>query len=184
MNTKKLRFTASIVKEKLILNTTKIQFKMLFIFLLMMAMPAMACGFDVSGPATLDITINISEKNINRIIRNSVVDQDEDNLFDDITRIDMQQGLIRMHGTYENADGMIVEGSADLMIGVQDGLLNAEIIAVDIAGLDVDHPRVTHINDLLAEEFAEEASSNDEIEFVSVDITTNSMEIIVRVLVD
>lgn len=60
-------------------------------------------------------------------------------------------------------------------------MLNAEITAVDIAGLDIDHPRVTHINDVLAKEFAEEASENDVVEFVSVNITADAMEITVRV---
>jgi hypothetical protein len=60
-------------------------------------------------------------------------------------------------------------------------MLNAEITAVDIAGLDIDHPRVTHINDVMAKAFAEEASDNGEVEFVSVNITADGMEITIRV---
>ena len=74
-----------------------------------------------------------------------------------------------------------MQGNADLTFSAKDGMLIAEITAVDIAGLDIDHPRVTHINDLMAKAFAENASENDQVEFVSVDITKEAMEITVRV---
>jgi hypothetical protein len=129
----------------------------------------------------VEITVPLSEDAINRLLRSSVVEQDEDNLLDDITSIDMQPGLIRMYGTYTNSDGSSVPGSADLTMSAKDGMLNAEITAVDIAGLDIDHPRVTHINEVMAKAFAEEASDNDDVEFVSVNITADSMEITIRV---
>jgi hypothetical protein len=66
-------------------------------------------------------------------------------------------------------------------MSAKEGMLNAEITAVDIAGLDIDHPRVTHINDVMAKAFAEEASDNGEVEFVSVNITADGMEITIRV---
>ena len=51
-----------------------------------------------------------------------------------------------------------------MTFSAKDGMLNAEITAVDIAGLDIDHPR-----------------ENDVVEFVSVNITADAMEITVRV---
>ena len=159
-----------------------LHFTKLVLLLLMMAMPAMACLSSITGDDTnLEVTVALSEDAVNRLLRYSFVEQDEDNLFDDITSIDMQPGLIRMFGTYTHSDGSTVPGSADLTISAKDGVLNAEITAVDIAGLDIDHPRVTHINDVLAKEFTEEASENDKVEFVSVNITADVMEITVRV---
>ena len=157
-------------------------FTKLVLFLLMMAMPAMAClsGTTVSDLSNMEASVALSEDAVNRLLRHSVVEQDEDNLFDDITSIDMQPGLIRIYGTYTHSDGSTVPGSADLAFSVEDGMLNAEITAVDIAGLDLDHPRVTHINDVLAKEFAGEASGNDQVEFVSVKITADAMEITVK----
>ncbi len=167
--------------EKL-LHRPGLHFTKLVLFLLMMAMPAMACLSSITGDDTnLEVTVALSEDAVNRLLRHSFVEQDEDNLFDDITSIDMQPGLIRMFGTYTQIDGSSVPGSADLTISAKDGVLNAEITAVDIAGLDIDHPRVTHINDVLAKAFAEEASENDKVEFVSVNITADVMEITVRV---
>jgi hypothetical protein len=66
-------------------------------------------------------------------------------------------------------------------MSAKEGMLNAKITAVDIAGLDIDHPRVTHINNVMAKAFTEEASDEDGVEFVSVIITADGMEITIRV---
>jgi hypothetical protein len=155
---------------------------MLAVFLLIMAMAATACGSSITvDDDSVEVTIALSENAVNRLLRYSVVEQNEDNLFDDITSIDMQPGLIRMYGTYTHSDGSTVPGSADLTMSAKDGMLNAEITAIDIAGLDIDHPRVTHINDVMAKAFAEEASDNDKVEFVSANITADGIEIAIRV---
>ncbi len=154
--------------------------------LLLIVALATACGTSITvDDDSVEITVPLSESAVNRLLRFSFVEQDDDNLLDDITSIDMQPGLIRMFGTYTNSDGSTVPGSADLTMSAKDGALQAEITAVDIAGLDIDHPRVTHINEVMAKAFAEEASdnviSNDQAEFVSVDITEDGMEITIRV---
>ena len=149
---------------------------------LLIASLATACGTSISvDEDSVEITVPLSESAVNRLLRLSFVDQDDDRLFDDITSIDMQPGLIRVFGTYEHSDGSTVPGSADLTMSAKDGALAAEITAVDIAGLDIDHPRVAHINDVMADAFAEEASDNDRAEFVRVEITEDGMEITIRV---
>jgi len=154
----------------------------LVLLVLMMAMLATACGTSITfDDDSVEITVPLSESAVNRLLRHSVVEQDDDSLLDDITSIDMQSGLIRMFGTYTHSDGSTVPGSVDLTMSAKDGKLNAEITAVDIAGLDIDHPRVTHINDVMAKAFAEEASDEDGVEFVSVIITADGMEITIRV---
>jgi len=159
-----------------------VKFTKLVLFLLMMAMLAMSCISGIAVDDTnMEVTVTLSEDAVNRLLRHSFVEQDEDNLFDDITSIDMQPGLIRMYGTYTHSDGSTVPGSADLTMNAKDGTLYAEITAVDIAGLNINHPRVTHINDVLAKEFSEEASENDQVEFVSVNITADAIEITISV---
>ena len=151
-------------------------------FLMIVALAMTACGTSISvDEDSVEITVPLSESAINRLLRLSFVDQADDRLFDDITSIDMQPGLIRLFGTYTHSDGSTVPGSADLTMSAKDGTLDAEITAVDIAGLDIDHPRVTHINDVMADAFAEEASDNDQAQFVSVDIAEDGVEITIRV---
>ena len=164
------------------MRTRGIHFTMLAVFLLIMAVAATACGTSITvDDDSVEVTVALSENAVNGLLRYSFVEQDDDNLFDDITSIDMQPGLIRMYGTYTHSDGSTVPGSADLTMSAKDGMLNAEITAIDIAGLDIDHPRVTHINDVMAKAFAEEASDNDKVEFVSANITADGIEIAIRV---
>jgi len=152
-------------------------------FLLIMAVAATACGIDISiDDDSVEVTGTLSESRVNRVLRFSFVRQDDDSLLDDITSIDMRPGLIRMLGTYTNSDGSSVPGSVDLTVSAKDGALEAEITAIDISGLDIDHPRVTQINDVIAKAFSDEASlDNDDVEFVSVDITEDGMEFTARV---
>ncbi len=164
------------------MNTLWSPFITLALFLLIIAVAATACGTSISiDDDSVEITVPLSESAVNRLLRFSFVEQDDDNLLDDITSIDMQPGFIRMFGTYTNSDGSTVPGSVDLTMSAKDGALDAEITAVDIAGLDIDHPRVTHVNDVMAKAFAREASDNDDGEFVSVDITEDGMEVTIRV---
>ena len=155
-----------------------------FAILMMMTFISMACifsGINIGNTTDLELTVTLKEDIINRLLRYSFSEQDEDNLLDDITSIDMQADLIRIYGTYTHADGSEVPGSADMTFSVKDGKLHAEIIAVDINGLDANHPRVTRINDVLEREVGKAASDSDEVEFVSVEITEDSLEFIIKV---
>jgi hypothetical protein len=60
-------------------------------------------------------------------------------------------------------------------------MLNGKITAVEIAGLDVNHPRVARINDSMTREFAKAASESDKVEFTSVEITEDSLEFVIKV---
>jgi hypothetical protein len=155
----------------------------LFVVPLLLAMLSLACGAGsiIGDTTSLEVTASLSENDVNRLLRHSFIDQDEDNLLEDITGVDMQPGVIRIHGTYTNSDGATVPGSADITFSVQDGMLNGKITAVDIAGLDVNHPRVTRINDSMTREFAKAASESDKVEFTSVEITEDSLEFVIKV---
>ena len=156
--------------DGMLIHTRGLRFTMSALFLLIIAMAATACGTSISvDEDSVEVTVPLSESTVNRLLRSSFVEQDDDNLLDDITSIDMQPGLIRLFGTYTHSDGSTVPGSADLTMSAKDGALDAEITAVDIAGLDIDHPRVTRINDLMSKAFSDEASdnviSNDQAEY-------------------
>ena len=167
--------------DRTFMQRQSLHFAKLVPFLLIVAL-ATACGTSIAiDDDSVEITVPLSESAVNRLLRYSFVEQDDDNLLEDITSIDMQPGLIRMFGTYTSSDGSTVPGSADVTMSAKDGTLEAEITAVDIAGLDIDHPRVTHINDVMAKAFGDEASDNDDVEFVSVDIAEDGMEITIRV---
>ncbi len=156
----------------------------LVLFLMIMAMTMIACDLSVDDLSDMNVTVTLSEDTVNQLLQHSFVEQDEDNLFDSISSIDMQPGLIRIFGTYTPTDSASVSGSVDISFSVEDGMLNAEITAVDIAGLDIDSSRVTLINEVMAEAFSAEASGNDNVEFVSVNITEDAFEITIRVIIE
>ena len=133
----------------------------LFAIPLLLAVLSLACSGSsiIGGTSGLEVTINLSENDVNRLLRHSFIDQDEDNLLEDITSIDMQPGVIRIHGTYTNSDGATVPGSADITFSVQDGMLN----------------------DSMTREFAKAASESDKVEFTSVEITEDSLEFVIKV---
>lgn len=156
------------------------------LMLLVMVFTSLACisGINLGDQPTIEVKVSVSENAINRRIRHSFLDNGDDDLFDEITSIDFQSNLIRVFGLYRNSEGSEVAGSADVSFYAEDGKLNAEIIAVDVIGLDINHSRVTHINNVLAQVFSEEVSENDDVEFLNVIITEDAMEITIRVSVE
>ena len=178
---KKFTTSSSVEGNRRNLTSPKL---VLVVVTVMMAMISLGCifsGLNVGKTTNLELTVTLKEDIINRLLRYSFSEQDEDNLLDDITSIDMQADLIRIYGTYTHADGSEVPGSADMTFSVKDGKLHAKIIAVDINGLDANHPRVTRINDVIEREVGKAASDSDEVEFVSVGITEDSLELIIKV---
>jgi hypothetical protein len=60
-------------------------------------------------------------------------------------------------------------------------MLEAEIIAVSIAGVDLDDERIVRVNEELTRAFAQAASETDEVEFTSVTITEDKLTLVVKV---
>jgi hypothetical protein len=142
---------------------------------LTLAVLALACG----GSATIPITL--SEADVNRIIQNSTITSGSDELLVEVSSVDMQDGFIRINGTHEREDGTTVPGSCDVALTAQDGMLKAEITAVNIAGIDLNDARITRINDELARDFAESASDTDEVEFTSVTTTEDALTFVIKI---
>ncbi|MCP4544194.1 MAG: hypothetical protein GY832_44345 [Chloroflexi bacterium] len=150
--------------------------KLVFLLVpLTLAVLALACG----GSATIPITL--SEEDVNLIIQNSTVTSGPDDLLVEVSSVDMQDGFIRINGTYEREDGTIVPGSCDLALTAQDGMLEAEITAVNISGIDLNDKRITRINDTLTKEFAKSASDTGEVEFTSVTITEDALTFVIKI---
>ena len=150
--------------------------KLVFLLVpLTLALLALACG----GSATIPITL--TESDVNTLIQNSTATSGPDELLVNISSVDMQDGFIRINGDYEREDGTTVSGSCDLGMGVQNGMLEAEIIAVDIAGVDLDDARITRINEEMTEAFSQAASDTDKVEFTSVTITEDKLTFAIKV---
>ena len=150
--------------------------KLVFLLVpLTLAVLTLACG----GSATIPITL--TESDVNTLLQNSTATSGPDELLVNINSVDLQDGLIRIHGDYEREDGTTIPGSCDLSMEVQDGKLEAEITAVDIAGIDLDDERITRINDEMTKAFSQAASDTDQVEFTSVTITQDTLTFVIKV---
>ena len=155
---------------------TQTRTKLVFLLVpLTLAVLTLACG----GSATIPITL--TESDVNTLIQNSTVTSGPDELLVNVSSVDMQDGFIRINGVYEREDGTTVSGSCDLSMEVQNGMLKAEIIAVDIAGVDLDDARITRINEEMTEAFSQAASDTDKVEFTSVTITEDKLTFAIKV---
>ncbi len=133
------------------------------------------------GSIEQTVTITLNEDDINRLIEQAVVTNDNAAPFFEITSVDVQEGFIRVYLTYHQEDGNTVSGSCDLVITVQDGKLKATITAVAIEGFSVGDERITRLNELLTEAFANAAPTDQgQVEFTSVEIGADTLKIGVK----
>jgi len=149
------------------------------VFLVMLILTACGVNFSVDSDS-VSITINLSEPDFGLPFQNASLTGD-DGLLIDISDVDFQEDLIRISGTYENQDGNPVEGSLDLVFGAENGTLNAEIVAVVFEGLDLDDERIVRVNEKLSRAFAQAASEHENVEFTSVTITDDALQMVIRV---
>ena len=151
----------------------------------MLAMGSLACSFSTfdfrSGDANIDLTLQ--EVEINTLLSESENHVDEsDILLKQVTSVDLQDGFVRVFGTYDQSNGKEATGSYDVDLRAVNGELKAEIIGVDVEGANLDDPRIQHVNDELAESLARTArESNGEVEFQSVVITDDALNMQVTV---
>ncbi len=137
----------------------------------------LACG--VAG-RTLTITLN--ESDVNRLIEQALVTTTNDGVIAQVTSVDMQDGFIRVYGSYRRETGDTVTGSCDLVISAQDGMLQAEITAIDVEGFSIGDERITRLNERLAQAFAQAAADNQgQVEFTSAEISGDALKIGIKI---
>jgi hypothetical protein len=100
----------------------------------------------------------------------------------DVDRMELHDGYLRFLGTKLMPDGSRANCSIDVVLGAQNGDLTANIIAVDIPGMELTDPKVVAIN----QEMEVEVSLNDldpdaTILFQDVEVTEDALRIKVQV---
>jgi hypothetical protein len=146
---------------------------------------SLACsiGGITLGKDSARITVSLREEQINRILESSTNNIDTDDvLLDEITEVDMQDGILRVYGTYEKPDGSTGEGSYDVEVSAENGALNVEIVGVDVEGVELGDRRITRTNEEIAEGLEDSYDrTQGEVEYESVEIDNDSMTIVVNV---
>jgi len=101
-------------------------------------------------------------------------------LLDEVTRIEMHDGYLRFVGRKDRE-----AGSFDLSLGVEDDALKAEIVAVDISGIELGSPVVVEANRELESVLTEVvADLQGDVMFKEVEVKEGSWRMKVQVDLD
>jgi hypothetical protein len=129
---------------------------------------------------TETLFISLSESRVNEILQEVASSATPDNIMVEVANVDMRDGFIRVYGSFQLETGSTVEGSCDVVISAQDGQLDAEITAVEIAGINLGDVGFDQANEAIEEAFST-ATPNNVVSFESVTITEDELVIEVRV---
>ncbi len=129
------------------------------------------------------VNVNMQEDQVNELLSSST-SHSEDDLLDEVTSIDMQDGLVRVFGT-KTSGVTQVSGSYDISMGQTSGDLWVKVTAVDIPGVDINDPTVTKLNTHLAHDFSQMALENQgKLTFRTVEITQSALKMVIEVQID
>jgi hypothetical protein len=164
----------------------------LYLFLAMLAFVALtsiACANSDSRGSTLSpvIDITLSEQDLDSMLHHTYFHPDSnfDELLDVIKRVEFHDGYVTFSGERYLGAHKHVEGSFDLSLTAEDNGLKAEVIAVDIPGLDLDDEAVLEVNQELEDDFIDMVDHNyGEVEFKEVTVTEGELYMKLQVNID
>jgi hypothetical protein len=150
------------------MKTTTLKSSILFVAVLAMVIFTSACSFPgvMVSPGTVyvdgvrvspetvyvDVTLLEDEFNQGSLIGDHHMGHPCVHLLDTFTRVEIHEGFMRYFGTKHQPGRSEVEGSFDLVLAAENGVLKAEIIAVNIPGIDLDDHIVLEVNRELEDE--------------------------------
>jgi hypothetical protein len=147
---------------------------------------SLACSFGSlninNGSATVDLTFD--EDQVNRWLSEATVEHnldDDNDLMDTITNVEMHDGYIRVFG-YREEGGRRLDGSFDVTVNVEDDILQVEIVDVDMEGVDMSDPRIERANREMEEGLTKSVTdSNGEVRYREASITEEELHLQVQV---
>ncbi|MBZ0283748.1 MAG: hypothetical protein K8L97_23630 [Anaerolineae bacterium] len=155
--------------------------KTIAILISLLAVALAACGaglnLNIDEQGNLGITVELQEATVNNIIRDAVVTGEGDQIFTEITSVDLKPGVITVNGTRQNT-----AGNFDLSMASDGGALRAQITAVNVEGLNLESPEIVRANEELATAFRQSASASENVRFDSVEITDTTMKFVITIV--
>jgi hypothetical protein len=164
------------------------QSKRIFLISAVVLMVSLACsigGLTINrDSATLDVTL--SEDQLDTLIdRASDVNAGgADEILEHIDDIELHDGYMRLIGS-TMVNGNTANGSVDVSLNANEGALEAEIIAVDIPGVDMNDARIQEANQTIARELTEMVNeTNGDVVFQRVEVHEDELVLTVQVSLD
>ena len=147
---------------------------------------SLACsigGLTFNGnAATLDV--KLTEENLKMLVERAAdasASVDDNSLLEHLTDIELHDGFMRLFGT-QTVNSTPVDGSLDVSLGASNGMLQAEIIAVDFPGLDMNDPRVQQANETIARELTKIVNeTSGEVTFQKAEVREDALYLTVQV---
>jgi hypothetical protein len=142
-------------------------------------------GFGINiDDGQLTATVRIGQEAVNKLIDRAgeSVKVDDDDFLKELYGIDfVEPDTIRIDGEYQLADGSISRGVIDVEVQALAGLIKLRVTDVNVAGLTLNSPAISELNEELAREFARDVGrhgySGDGI--ADVTVTNDALEVTV-----
>jgi len=132
--------------------------------------------------ATIDI--NLTQDQINTIFQKVAAENTDtlNQLLDNITGVELHDGFIRLLGTAKGSDGSEVNGSYDTSFTAENDVLKAQIVAVNVPGVNLTDPRIVQMNQQMADVLSKSVSaSNGEVLFKEATVKEGSFHLKIQV---
>jgi hypothetical protein len=167
-------------------QTPKNQFVFIAALLAFIALFSTACTLNSveAGPISPVIDIMLTQEMFDRIPLDGgfTMNGPGEALLDRVSRVELHEGFIRYQGMMLQPDRSRVYGSFDMSLGAEQGMLKAQIVDVDIPGIELDDPRVLDANRELEYVFVHELAGSDvEVVFEQMDVTEGVLQMRIRV---
>jgi hypothetical protein len=167
-------------------RSNKIPVHIVAVLLAVLVLVSLACtiGGLTLGKNSATIDINLTQDQVNAIFQKAAANNaDSSNeLLNNVTGAELHDGFIRLLGTAKAPDGSEVNGSVDTRLTAQNDALNAQIIAVNIPGVDMTDPRIVKMNQQMADALSKSVTeSNGEVLFKEAAVTEGNLHLKIQV---
>lgn len=159
----------------------------IFLALSVLLLASLACsigGLTIQGDvATLEIKLR--EDQILSMLESipsqagGYVDTD---LLQKLDSVDFHEGYVSVYGSITTPEGNTVNGNFDLSLSAQDGILQAEIISINVPGMEISDTRVQQANEVIARELTRIVTeSNGDVSFQRAEVHEDALYLTVQV---
>lgn len=96
--------------------------------------------------------------------------------------IELHEGYVSVYGSHTLPTGSTINGNFDLSLSAENGILKAEIISVNIPGMNLSDARVQQANEVIARELTKMVTeTNGDVTFQRAEVHEDALYLTVQV---
>lgn len=151
------------------------RYKKRLIFVIGLTLLLLACGIPGLEDGYLNLDIEFSESEFEETMQNGNLTINNENVFEEITAVDFQEGIVHMEGIRNGEEAFI-----DISFASEEGQLVVEVVDHNVADLGSD---LDQLNEALANSISAGTDQSGEVEFTNVEVTDDTFILEMRVRV-